>query len=430
MSLNKLSLRSAIFINLNIILGTGIFINSAKLANHLGPWGALSYAAVGFLLLPLILAMAQLVKIHKGGSFYDYASNIHPFVGFMSQWSYFVGKLAACALGIHVFVTLMQTIFFPLKNLPTIALDFSIVLFFMLLNMLNMRINKSIQIGFFTLKMIPIFFVIIFGILYFSPHYLLNTTLNVEQLFVTIPFALYAFTGFEATCSLIHTLEKPETDGPKAILYSYGLSVLIAVTFQTLLYVLVGPQLRISDSFLNMFPLVFNYIFSDILIKNYGVIFIHAAIACSALGAAYGIMFSNAWNLYMLAEKKLLVGHERIARLSSAGVPYICVLVEAGIILLYLAVTLGAQVPLQQTNIVALTITFTLSVLGLMIYSIKKSTKTRVLAGFAFVSCLLLLFFLIKNFIHYQTIPNIVFMGLLLSGIKAYSPNFKQHQRT
>ncbi len=110
---NKLSLRSAIFINLNIILGTGIFINSVKLADHLGPWGALSYATVGIVLLPLILAMAHLVKIHKGGLlFYDYAAGIHPFAGFMSQWCYFVGKLAACALGIHILCRLECKHFF------------------------------------------------------------------------------------------------------------------------------------------------------------------------------------------------------------------------------------------------------------------------------------------------------------------------------
>jgi amino acid transporter len=429
MSSNKLSLRSAIFINLNIILGTGIFINSVKLANHLGPWGALSYAAVGIVLLPLILAMAQLVKIHKGGSFYDYAAGIHPFVGFISQWCYFVGKLAACTLGIHVFVTLMQNIFVPLKDFSPLLLDSGVVLLFLLLNMLNLRINKSIQIGFFILKMIPILFILISGIIYFSPEYLINTALDLDQLFVTIPFALYAFTGFEATCSLVHTLEKPETDGPKAILYSYGLSVFIAITFQTLLYVLIGPKLRLAGTFLETFPLVFNYVFSTLLIKYYGIILIHTAIACSALGAAYGVMFSNAWNLYTLAEKKLLGKNSRALKLSDSNVPYMCILTEAVIILMYLWYTHGAQVPLQQTNTLALTITFTLSVLGLVWYSMKHNSKNLLLSLFATASCMLLLAFLVKNFMHYQTLPSYPFVFLVIVGIFIFLTNFKQHQR-
>lgn len=430
MSINKLSLRSAIFINLNIILGTGIFINSAKLTNHLGPWGALSYATVGVLLLPLILAMAQLVKIHKGGSFYDYAAVVHPFIGFVSQWSYFVGKLAACTLGIHIFVTLMQTIFVPLKSFSPIMLDALVVVLFMLLNMLNLRINRSIQIGFFVLKMIPILFIIIAGIIYFSPVNLVNTTLNVDQLFVTIPFALYAFTGFEATCSLIHTLENPETDGPKAILYSYGLSVLLAVTFQTLLYVLIGPELSLADSFLNTFPLVFKFLFSNILVKQYAIILIHTAIASSALGASYGVMFSNAWNLFTLAEKKLLGQNSPALWLTKTNVPYICIITEATIILMYLWYTQGAQVPLQQTNTLALTLTFTLSVVGLVWYSFKHAYKKIVLALLACTSSTLLLAFLVKNFMHYQTLPSYPFVFLVIVGIVIFLANFKQHQST
>lgn len=435
MKLHKLSLRSAIFINLNIILGTGIFINSAKLAYHLGPWGAVSYATMGILLSPLILAIAQLVKLHKGGSFYDYAADIHPLVGFLSQWCYFVGKLAACTLGIHIFVSIIQSIFLPLKGIPTLALDGTVVMLFTLLNMLNLRINKSIQIGFFILKMIPIFFIIIAGMIFFSPHYITSTPLDLEQLFVSVPFALYAFTGFEATCSLMPTLENPESDGPKAILYSYGLSVCIAIAFQTLLYALVGPDLPLVDSFLETFPLVVNHIFNRAVVQKYTILLVHTALACSALGAAYGVMFSNAWNLFTLAQKQLLGKNSPATWLSLTNVPYICVLIQTIIIFMYLWHTQGAQVPLQQTNTLALTITFTLSVLGLMRYGIKHqavrahtSRTTLPLSILASFSCALLLAFLVKNFLYYQNLPSYPFVLLMIIGALLFLANFKQHQ--
>jgi APA family basic amino acid/polyamine antiporter len=430
MSSTKLSLRSAIFINLNIILGTGIFINSVLLARHAGPWGALTYMLVGTLLLPLILALAELVKIHKGGSFYDYAAPLHPFVGFMSQWSYFVGKMAACALGVHIFVSLLKTIFIPLQDYPSIMLDSLVIGVFIALNMLNLRINRSIQILFFILKMVPILFVIISGIIFFSPTYIINQAINWNDFFVTIPFALYAFTGFEATCSLIHTLQNPEKDGPRAILYSYGMSVLIAVLFQTLLYVLVGPQLRIAGTFLETFPLVFKTLFSDgSLFSTHGALLIHVAIACSALGAAYGVMFSNAWNLFTLAEKRLIYHPTLFTRLTKGGVPYLCVIVEGTIALVYLWYTQGNQVALQQVNTLALTTTFSLSVLGLIAYLLKKNLKLTWVCIGATLSCSLLLGFLIKNFMHYQALPILPFLLLIAFGIVNFLTNFKQHQR-
>lgn len=428
MSSTKLSLRSAIFINLNIILGTGIFINSVLLAKHMGPWGAATYLMVSTLLLPLILALASLVTIHKGGSFYDYAAPLHPFMGFMSQWSYFVGKMAACALGVNIFVSLMKTIFIPLSSYPTLVLDSLVIILFIALNMLNLRINRSIQILFFTLKMLPILFIIGAGLMFFSPEYLINTSLDWNALFVTIPFALYAFTGFEATCSLIHTLEHPQTDGPKAILYSYGLSVLIAVLFQTLLYALVGPELQLSGTFLETFPLVFKKLFSDY--STVGILLIHSAIACSALGAAYGVMFSNAWNLFTLADKKLIMGNQLFGKLTLQGVPYMCVIAEGIIALTYLWYTGADQVTLQQVNTLALTTTFTLSVLGLIVYQLRNYGSATLISMGASLSCMLLLGFLLKNFIYYQSIPSLPFLIFIGLGVVNFLTNFKKHQRT
>lgn len=433
MSSTKLSLRSAIFINLNIILGTGIFLNTALLAQHVGPWGWLTYLTVGIILLPLILSLAELVRVHEGGSFYDYAAPLHPAIGFVSQWCYFVGKTAACTLGIHVFSSLIKSIFIPLAGVPTLALDSLIILLFLALNMLNLRINKTIQMAFFVLKIIPVFFIIIAGIIFFSPAHLINTSLNFGELFVTIPFALYAFTGFEATCSLIHTLENPQKDGPRAILYSYSLSVFIAIVFQTMLYMLVGPQLHLAESFLQTFPAVYSCLFPlNSFIQTYGVALIHTAIACSALGASYGVLFSNGWNLFTLAEKKLMFNAHTITRLTKHGVPYVCVVAQGVIALTYLWYTQGDQVSLQQTNILALTCTYSFSALGLCFIALtqKDYRRSLIISLGGCLSCSFLLGFLIKNFIYYRAVPALPFVFFLLFGIISFLANFKKHQRT
>ncbi len=430
MSSTRLSLRAAIFINLNIILGSGIFINSVLLSDYLGPWGALTYIGVGLLLYPLIRALAYLVTIYKGGSFYDYAAVLHPGVGFLSQWSYFIGKMAASSFGIHLFCSLIKTIFVPLASVSTLILDTGVILFFMALNMLNVRVNKSIQIFFFVLKVIPIILVVGAGLIFFSLDNLINTQLAWENVFITIPFALYAFTGFEATCSLIHTLEDPERDGPRAIIYSYCASVLLAVVFQTFIYMIVGQQLRSAGNFFQAFPLFFDTLFvGHPALKVYATLVIHTAIACSSLGAAYGIIFSNAWNLFTLAEKKLIFGVDFFTRLSGYQVPVACILTEGVIALVYIWYTQGNQIMLQQINTLALTTTFTLSVFGLIGYQLKRYGRPSRSALAACLSCLLLLIFLIKNFIHYRALPALPFLLLVALGIVSFLANFKEHQR-
>ena len=55
----KISLFAAIIINVNIIIGSGVFINTTELAKRAGLLGGLSYGIVGILLFPLILSFVK-----------------------------------------------------------------------------------------------------------------------------------------------------------------------------------------------------------------------------------------------------------------------------------------------------------------------------------------------------------------------------------
>jgi amino acid permease len=117
----KLSLLSAILINLNIMLGSGIFINTVILTKQAGSLGAVVYLLVALLLLPLIMTIGQLLDYHPtSGTFYDFGRTISPYFGFISSWSYFTAKLCSSALAIHVCLSFLQQI------IPVICLSQSL----------------------------------------------------------------------------------------------------------------------------------------------------------------------------------------------------------------------------------------------------------------------------------------------------------------
>ena len=121
---HKLSLLSAILINMNIMLGSGIFINTVVLTKQAGSLGALAYLAVAVLLLPLIMAIAQLLHYHhEAGTFYDFGKSVSPFFGSLSSWSYFTAKLCTCALGVHVCL-----LFYSWSSLCSVAYQFSFLI--------------------------------------------------------------------------------------------------------------------------------------------------------------------------------------------------------------------------------------------------------------------------------------------------------------
>ena len=56
-----ISFGAALLTNLNIMIGVGIFVNTAPLIKEAGVFSPLSYLIVGFLMLPLILAINKLM---------------------------------------------------------------------------------------------------------------------------------------------------------------------------------------------------------------------------------------------------------------------------------------------------------------------------------------------------------------------------------
>ncbi|BDC35025.1 hypothetical protein Noda2021_09830 [Candidatus Dependentiae bacterium Noda2021] len=171
---HKLSLPAAILVNINIMLGTGIFINTVELAKRARFLGSFIYPLVGLLVLPLIIIVAQLMKLHPSGGFYTFAAQeIHPFAGFLSAWSYFTGKLASAMLMIHVAMLLCQSILPTLSHINIFALDASVLCLFIFFNTLNMRTGSRIQMGFLIVKLIPVLFVLLLGLYFLIPALLL-----------------------------------------------------------------------------------------------------------------------------------------------------------------------------------------------------------------------------------------------------------------
>lgn len=414
MSTHKISLSSAVLINLNVMIGSGIFINTVLLSKNAGGLGALAYLTVGVLILPLIISISRLARLHGGGSFFDYGSNLGGYAGFLTALSYFFAKLASCALGIHVSISLLQTIYAPLAALPTLWIDLVVIGLFMLLNMQNLRVGKQIQLLFVLCKFVPILFVVLTGFYLFNPGNFAVAHLYPSGIMTSVPFILHAFMGFEISCSLSRSLENPEKNGPRAVLYAYGLGVTLVSLFQFLFYGALGTIFEGLSSYLDAFPALIAQLPSmSIATAETLKAILHIGIASSALGAAYGIMYSNAWNLFELAARNQMRMPAFFSRLNVHHIPLMCVVAEACIAALYLITTGGYQVPLQQVAAYGSTIAYSLSALGLVAVIYRLEQRIALLPLLGVGSCCLLIGFMMRNFYLYGFLPPLIFTLLL-----------------
>lgn len=415
---HKLSFLTAVLVNLNVMFGAGIFINTVTLARLAGFYGFLSYVIVALLLVPLIIATAALLRLYPDGGFYAYAAkSIHPLAGFISAWAYFTGKLASAALLVHVFSSLMSTII-GFNSAYIIALDCLIIAFFAWLNLLRMKTGRAIMYTFMVFKITPILFAIL-SCLYLYKHWSIpSDTLLWSGIPTTIPLVLFAFTGFEACCSISGSLENAEKNGPRVIFLTYGLVVGVTILYQLFFFFAAGSALMTQTSYLDIFPTLFKTLgFDGHLLSHHFIALLHCALACASLGGSYGILFSNHWNLYALAKHNHTFFASRLTRLNAHSIPAACILVEAFLCIFYLYFTQGTVVVLQQLSVLGSAIAYTLSVCGLLTIAYKRELPSNKYIGWlALVSCLFFVGASIRNFYFNGVSALYLFSALLFFG--------------
>lgn len=414
---HSLSLWAAIRININIMLGTGLFINTVNLARIAGPLGALSYAMVGLILLPLIITIARMVELHPQGGFYGFgAHEIHPFAGFLSAWIYFAGKLASASLMIHVSTTLICTLIPVCSGINQLVLDTGIIGLFALLNLGNLKMGSAIQSLFFNAKVLPIMLIIVIAGIFYNPLNYTAALITLHDFLTTIPLVLYAAIGFEAACSLSSRLENPRVNGPRAIIISYAALIVTYILFQAGLYGMLGTTLASLHSFADVFLAAAQVLPTPLHAPLATALIL--CVALSALGGAYGILFSNMWNLHALAEHNHLWGSSWFKQLSTHKVPLWCVAAEGVLAVSYIWLSGGMQLPLQQISGLGSVVAYTISCIAAL-YA-KKRAALRISwlwIGIALINCCMLIALCSTYLIQGGNIALYLFAFLIIGGI-------------
>jgi len=428
---HKISLVTAILINMSIMFGTGIFINTVNLAKLVGALGFLSYIIIALLVLPLMLCIAALIHQHPEGGFYAYGSkNLSPYAGFLSAWAYFVGKLGSAAVLVHVFSSLIQTLIPSLHAIPTLLIDSIIIIFFAWLNMFNVKTSGRIMYFFLTMKLFPVVFAIL------SCFYLIHSwtipaeTLRFEGIIPSLPLVLFAFIGFEACCSISKSIINAKKNGPKAIFYSFIFVITITTLYQWVMFNAIGLQLMVKKNFLEIFPTLVHTLFPfSEAFANHLINILHIATATAALGGGYAILFSNHWNLHILAQHNHTFAKKRLTALNKHYIPYMGIVVEAIICIAYLLLTKGNQIDLQQMSVLGCTIAYTISVLALLKSKINKQpiATSGLVVYLGLASCLLLIISSLRNFALLGLLPLYYMLILLVFGSLMFLFKQKNH---
>lgn len=423
-SSRRLSLAAAVLINVNIMVGSGIFINTVLLAQLAGVASAITYVFVGLLILPLMVSFACLAHIHQGGSLYNYGARLGNYVGFFSAWGYAITKLASCGVAIHVCSTLLSSITPVLAYIPVLMLDMVILSLFTFLNCCHVHIGKKIQGLFVVGKMIPIGTVLIVGSWYFSRALVQETfSTPLTGVIAGIPFVLYAFMGFEASAGFNRQLADPERNGWRVMAIAFVIGVAVTTLFQWFLFGSISHIAQLA-SYRDVFPTLLSSWHLNEGIKRMALILLHGGIAASAAGVGFGILYANAGNISELAEHKFLPN--MLAYRIAEQTPINCLLVEALIVAAFLFAGHQSLPLLQQLAAFGATCTYVVSVIALLREQ-RASYKVRFVAVLGLASCIVLLGAALRNFVIMSAIPLGIWIGIHMVGAILYIVSRARH---
>lgn len=254
---------------------------------------------------------------------------------------------------------------------------------------------------------------------FFSFHNYTALSLVWKGLPATLPFVLFAFSGFEAVCSLSQSIENPQKNGPKAIFYAFSIVLTILCFYQLCFFGIAGKTLSLLAGYKEAFPLLFSQLFhetSSAARALQGLCLI--GIACSSLGASYGILYSNAWNLFTLAKKNHIPSF--FAFLNRYSIPVGCISTQIIAALGYIWTSAGNQIHLQQLSASGSTTAYTLSIAAFIYATFSERNPHYFKAVLAAGSCFLLITTLIKNGLKFGFRAYFIFLLLSIAGALLY----------
>ncbi len=357
--IKKITPLIAMLICINSMIGSGLFLNPMALTQIAGPLGFMGYVFSSLIFIPIILSIATLAKLHPvAGGLYVYSRTyVGQGAGFLGGWSYFIGKTTTVMFIVHNIVKFFQSSSPFLAGFSTLTLDYMLIFFFILINILGVQVGGRIQYLFTMLKATPLIFTFAIGSLTFDASFYAINAQHVTSSLLAISTAAFGLLSFEIICSIGHLIENPEKNIKRVIIAAFLIVTSINIIFQLILFGAMGPVLaNLNAPILTLGLKAFPHM---PWIAN----IINGSVFAAMTAGFFSILTSNCWNLHTLATNNHLPFAGYLTRLSKTNVPWVSLMAEG--FLGCLIITMSSnQIALVNMSVFAQTISLLLSIIA------------------------------------------------------------------
>jgi len=218
------------------MIGVGIFVLPVVLASY----GSISllgwvFTSAGALILAKIFGNFSKIIVNKSGGPYAYSkAGFGDFIGFLVAWGYWIGCWVGNAAIVIAIIGALSFFFPVLESNPLYSISFGLLLiwFFTWINSRGVKESGKVQFVTTVMKLLPLVFVIIVGLFFFSFENFPDFNLTGGNNFATFPVVaaatLYAFLGLESASIPAENVENPEVTVPKATMLG---TIIVALVY-------------------------------------------------------------------------------------------------------------------------------------------------------------------------------------------------------
>src|SRR5277367_1836870 len=236
---------SVVALVVNSIIGSGVFglpSTVTALIGRASPFGVVAAGAGMAVIMGCFAEVAS--RFHQAGGPYLYARvAFGRFMGIQTAWMLWLGQVAAPAANANLFVIYLGEFFPHAKDpLPRALILTALVGFLTLVNIRGVSAGAQVSSLFTAAKIIPLFAVIVLGLLVLQRHHWSIATVpmatsSTSQWLKAMLLLVFAYGGFETALAPMSEAKDPRRDAPFALFTALALCTAIYALIQ---WVVVG----------------------------------------------------------------------------------------------------------------------------------------------------------------------------------------------
>lgn len=440
---SKISFFSAVLISVNVMVGAGIYLSPPQMAAAAGNLSYLGWFASLLLFLPVVLSISKLAAYYPGeGGVYSYTKRtLGSFAGFITGWAYFIGFVGAqslqtfalrsniAALGTTYpfseyswFVNVCEIF----KSSPWVF-NAAFLMIMLFLCSFSLQAIARFQKYITAVKLFPLVFVIALLVVLpilglgsapeaaASSEPALSLWESLAQIWKVIPFAIFGYWGFEASCNISHRIAGSKKNASRVILFSFFIVGTIYTLFHLQLLRTMGPT-ALAQNKVEGFMKAAGLLGPSTLI--FGSLIFTSCLAVSYFNAIFSELLSYSFTLQMLAKQKQTFCANTVAKLNKNSQPIYAIFVNC-VLTFILTTFIPDEAELVAITNIGVICSFLVCLIALFKLSKEKKDSVYLIIGtFALCSCAVVSYYSSKMIHEFNDI--LPFASLIIFGIIMY----------